>query len=190
VAHRLADLMNADARVAVGGALVREADGSVQASARRFPGVTTAWGGRTSVLSRMWPANPLTRRNLVLPTRDGRAAEVDWIAGSCMMVRRAAFVEVGGMDERFFLYWEDADFCLRVRRRGWTVMYYPVPGVTHLTGRSSNAHPVRSLVAFHQSAYRYFVKHSGPIGRLAAPVVYVGLQVRLLFKIALSKVRA
>jgi GT2 family glycosyltransferase len=101
------------------------------------------------------------------------------------MVRRAAFDDVGGMDERFFLYWEDADLCQRLSKKGWTTVYNATVSVTHLTSRSSARAPVRSLVAFHQSAFRYFLKHSGRAARLAAPIVYLALNVRLLFKLFL-----
>jgi GT2 family glycosyltransferase len=102
-----------------------------------------------------------------------------------MMVRRAAFDEIGGMDERFFLYWEDADLCRRLSKKGWATVYNPAASVTHLTSRSSAREPVRSLVEFHRSAFRYFLKHSGKAARLATPFVYLALNARLLFKLLL-----
>jgi GT2 family glycosyltransferase len=102
-----------------------------------------------------------------------------------MMIRRTAFEAVGGMDEQFFLYWEDADLCLRLRRAGWSTVYNPSAGITHLTGRSSTHVPSESLVAFHRSAYRYFRKHSGPLAGIAAPFVFLALYGRLALKLAL-----
>ena len=67
----LASWMSAHPKAAVCGAIVREADGSIQASARRFPGITTGLAGRTSWLTRVWPRNPLTKRNLVRSLPDG-----------------------------------------------------------------------------------------------------------------------
>jgi GT2 family glycosyltransferase len=183
IAHELSAWLERHPDVAVAGAVVHEPDGSVQQSARRFPDITTGFAGRTAWLSRVWPANPWTRRNLVAPARDG-PVEVDWVSGACLMVRRDAFESVGGMDEKFFLYWEDADLCFRLKREGWLTMYVPLARVTHLTGRSSAKAQRQSLIAFHRSAYRYYCKHGGPIARLAAPLVYVTLQARLLMKLA------
>jgi GT2 family glycosyltransferase len=182
VFRELAQWLEHHPRVAVAGALVRESDGSVQASARRFPGVSTSFAGRSSWLTRVWPQNPWSRRNLLMDGDGPR--EVDWVSGACMMIRRASFESAGGFDEGFFLYWEDADFCFRVRRQGWSVVYYPGVGVTHLTGRSSARAQRQSLIAFHRSAYRYFRKNSGAFGRVMAPLAYVGLHVRMALKLA------
>jgi GT2 family glycosyltransferase len=177
----LASWMEAHPRVGVCGGVVREADASVQASARSFPNAITGVAGRTSWLTRSWPNNPWSRRNL-LTERSDRPLEVDWIAGSCMMISREAFDAVGGMDERFFMYWEDADICFRLRQKGWCSVYVPVASVTHLTNRSGAQTPIKSAAAFHQSAFRYFCKHAGK-ARVLAPLVFLALQVRLLFKL-------
>jgi GT2 family glycosyltransferase len=189
VARSLARWLDEHPAVGVCGALVREVDGSVQASARRFPGLSTAFAGRTSWLTRVWPANRWTRRNLLAPQQEANPIMADWVSGACMMVRRVAFDEVGGMDERFFLYWEDADLCRRLHLKGWSTVYNPGVGVTHLTGRSSARTRARSTIAFHRSAFRYFWKHAGLFTRLTAPIVYLGLQARLAFKLALLNVR-
>jgi hypothetical protein len=207
VPHTLAEWMEAHPWVGVSGAQVRETDGSVQPSARRFPDATTGLAGRTSWLSRVWPTNRLTVRNLTTPVGEGTVelginelgitepgftragfaeliSTVDWVSGACMMVRRAAFDEVGGMDDGFFLYWEDADLCRRLKQKGWVTVYNAAASVTHLTSRSSAQAPVRSLVAFHQSAFRYYFKHSSKGARLAAPIVYLALMARLVFTLA------
>jgi GT2 family glycosyltransferase len=183
VARPLAAWLDAHPQAAACGAVIREVDGSVQPSARRFPGVTTGFAGRTSWLSRVWPRNPWTRRNLLAREPPPEPIYVDWVSGACMMVRRSAFDAIGGMDEHFFLYWEDADLCVRLKQAGWSTAYIPVEGVTHLTGRSSAHVPRDSTVAFHRSAYRYFRKHAKPLPRLLAPIVYAALRVRLLVKL-------
>ena len=184
LARTLADWLEEHPHVGVCGALVRDAKGSVQASARRFPDVTTGFAGRTSWLSRAWPQNRWTRHNLVSPEIPDAPIEVDWVSGACMMVRRTAFEAVGGMDERFFLYWEDADLCFRLKQQGWLTTYNPVVAVTHLTGRSSSKARRESLIAFHRSAYWYFRKHGGPATRVTAPLVFLALHARLLLKLA------
>jgi GT2 family glycosyltransferase len=113
----LASWLAAHPKAAVCGAIVREADGSLQASARHFPDAFTGLAGRTTWLTRVWPDNPWTTRDLV---RDvpSEPIEVDWVSGAYMMLRRDAFTSVNGMDEQFFLYWEDADLCRRLRQAG------------------------------------------------------------------------
>jgi GT2 family glycosyltransferase len=159
------------------GPRVLNEDGSVQASARRFPGLTTAFGGRSTWLTSQFPDNWFSRRNL--PARAAvDAVEVDWVAGSCLMTRRRLFEELGGFDESFFLYWEDADFCRRAAALGWRTVYLPTVSVRHVGGRSSARDPVPAIRAFHDSAFRFHVKHAGPMARLFAPVTRMGLRVR------------
>jgi GT2 family glycosyltransferase len=172
-----------DRRAGVCGAQIREADGSLQASARTFPTVTTGFAGRTSWLTRVWPDNPWTRRNLGATDAHAPAREVDWVSGACMMIRREAFAAVDGLDEGFFMYWEDADFCYRLKQAGWTTIYDPAVRLTHLTGRSSGQAARPALIAFHRSAYRYFRKHGGA-ARWLAPLVLLALELRLMLKLA------
>jgi GT2 family glycosyltransferase len=168
--------------VAVAGPRIRNADGTVQPSARRFPDFTTAVAGRSSWLTRVLPDNPFSRRNL--PARESHLSEptqVDWVSGACMLVRREAFDAVDGLDEGFFLYWEDADFCRRLAQAGWRTLYVPAATAVHVGGRSSRHAADASLEAFHRSAYRLYSKHAGPAGRLLRPLVLAGLRLRLAF---------
>ena len=168
--------------VAVVGPLVRDADGSIQASARRFPGVSTVLGGRSTWLTRVLPGNRLTSRNLLTGPHVREPMTVDWVSGACMLVRRRAFDQVGGFDEGYFLYWEDADLCRRLHDAGWRTVYHPGVSVHHVAGRSSRHAPVASLRAFHDSVFRYFLQHTRAPGRWAAPLVWLALRMRLAVK--------
>ena len=164
---------------AVIGPRILNGDGSVQGSARRFPGLSTLVAGRSSWLTRKFPNNPLSRWNLPgLAARDG-AIGVEWVSGACMLIRREAFEQVGGMDQRFFLYWEDADLCKRLGQHGWRVLYWPAAAVTHVGGRSSIHAYRESLAAFHDSAFILFRKHASAPMRVFTPLVYLALQARL-----------
>jgi len=99
--------------------------------------------------------------------------EVDWVSGACMCVRRAAFEQVGLLDEHFFLYFEDNDWCLRMRKAGWKVMYIPTFAVVHLGGQSWSAARVASH--HYRNSLRYFYqKH---YGLLATWLLTIGLTV-------------
>ena len=162
------------------GPRVVNADGTVQASARRFPDVTTLLGGRSSSLTRVFPNNWFSERNLI-----GRAAtepiRVDWVSGACLMTSRELFERMGGLDESFFLYWEDADYCGRAALAGRVTMYLPAVCVKHEVGVSAVHDRGLAIREFHASAYRLYLKSASPAGRLAAPLVRVvlGLRCRL-----------
>lgn len=177
-------LLEARPDVAVVGPLVRDADGSIQASARRFPGVSTVLGGRSTWLTRVLPGNRLTSRNLLTGPHVREPIVVDWVSGACMLVRRRAFDEVGGFDEGYFLYWEDADLCRRLRDAGWRTAYHPGVSVHHVAGRSSRHAPAAALRAFHDSVFRYFLQHTRAPGRWTAPLVWAVLRLRLALKLA------
>ncbi|MCC7178072.1 MAG: glycosyltransferase family 2 protein [Acidobacteria bacterium] len=178
----LVSVLEAHPEAGIVGGLVRDALGGVQASGRRFPNITTAIAGRTSWLSRVAPGNPLSRWNLTTVPSEG-IARVDWVSGAFVLIRREAFDAVGGFDEAFFLYWEDADFCRRAADAGWQTLYAPVAEVVHYTARASLHAPVRSLWAFHQSALRYYWKHGSWVARMGTPLVAAGLAGRFLVRI-------
>jgi GT2 family glycosyltransferase len=162
---------------AVLGPRVLDADGTVQASARRFPGPTTALAGRSTWLTRAFPGNWLSRRNL--PGREADAPmDVDWVAGSCFLTRRDVFDRLGGLDEQFFLYWEDADYCRRATRAGFRVVYLPTVRVRHIGGRSATLDPTHAVRAFHRSALHLYRKHGGLVARLTWPIAAAGLWAR------------
>jgi len=173
--------------VAIAGGRIREEDGTIQHSARRFPDLSTAFGGRTSWLTRISPGNPLSRRNLSSLASPETALEVDWVSGAFTMIRADVFRALDGFDERFFMYWEDSDLCLRALRSGWTTMYEPRAEVLHLTGRSSRHAPLRSLVAFHVSAFRHYWKHGSLLARVLAPLAAAGLAGRFVIRLAGSR---
>jgi GT2 family glycosyltransferase len=150
---------------AIAGPRILDADGTLQESARGDPRLLTGVFGRTGALSRWFPGLPIVRRNLVSrqAIESGEASTVvDWVSGACMLARRSALEQVGGFDERYFLYWEDADLCLRLRQRAWHIRYVPGASVRHHVGQSSRSAPALANREFHRSAYRYYRTHVVP----------------------------
>ena len=80
---------------------------------------------------------------------------VDWVSGAAIWLRRAALDEVGGWDERYFMYLEDTDLCWRLRRAGWEVAYEPAAVIVHVQGVSTSRRPYRMLLEHHRSAWRF-----------------------------------
>lgn len=142
------------------GPLIRDPDGAVYPSARYLPSLVR--GGMHAVLGFAWKANPWTksyRQERVEPSE--RA--VGWLSGSCLLVRRAAFDEVGGFDERYFMYMEDVDLGDRLGRAGWLNVYVPGSEILHDKGHSTGRDPARNLRAHHVSTYIYLSdRHTGP----------------------------
>ncbi len=152
--------MEENPSVGVFGPKILEENGQVQGSARSFPTPMTALFGRNTFMSKFFPNNRMTSKNVLTNRIDGeKKMEVDWVSGACMILRRSAIKEVGLMDEKFFLYWEDADLCKRMSEKGWRVVYSPNASIMHYAGVSSKK-KIRPLLEFHKSAYYFFCKYS------------------------------
>jgi GT2 family glycosyltransferase len=91
-----------------------------------------------------------------------RPAEPSWVSASCLLARRTALEAVGGFDESFFLYEEDVDLCLRVRRAGWRIVFTPSASVVHHLGRSMEQSPALARFEYHRSHLLYYRKHNPP----------------------------
>ncbi|MCV7096402.1 glycosyltransferase family 2 protein [Mycobacterium kubicae] len=141
------------------GPLIRDPDGSVYPSARHLPSLVR--GSMHAVLAPIWPRNPWTaayRQERLEPTE----RPVGWLSGSCLLVRRAAFSEVGGFDERYFMYMEDVDLGDRLGKAGWLSVYVPSAEVLHHKGHSTGRDPASHLAAHHRSTYIFLAdRHAG-----------------------------
>ena len=146
-------------RCGIAGPLVRNPDGSVEYTARAFPGASALLFNRYSLLTRAWPANPWSRRYLLSDWDHASPRSVDWVAGACMLVRREAVRQVGGMDEAYFLFNEDVDWCHAMKDAGWTVDFVPAARATHHVGASRSRVADRVIVERHRGMIHYFRKY-------------------------------
>ena len=171
--------------VGIVGPRILDSKGEVQLSARREVTLISGLLGRTSLLTRLLPKSSLVKNQFPAVTGP-TPAPVDWVSGACMAIRREALPEDGPFDEQFFMYFEDADLCRRVREAGWRIYYAPQVEVVHNTGGSSRSKP-RAIWMLHHSAFLYHRKHGahGPINLYSAAVL-LGLAARALVKLALS----
>lgn len=170
----------------VAGTRIVDDEGNLQLSARKELDFFSGFLGRTSLLTRLFPKNPLLKRLFPAAQKLSGPTVVDWVSGACMIIRRRTLEEIGPIDERFFMYFEDADLCRRAREAGWLVYYLPQVEVLHHTGASSRSKP-RAVWNLHKSAFLYHRKH-GPHGplHLYSLLVAVGLLARALVKLAAS----
>jgi N-acetylglucosaminyl-diphospho-decaprenol L-rhamnosyltransferase len=141
------------------GPLVRDPDGSVYPSARHLPSLIR--GGMHALLGPIWPRNRWTkayRQEHLEPSE----RPVGWLSGSCLLVRRSAFSDVGGFDERYFMYMEDVDLGDRLGKAGWLSVYVPSAEVLHHKGHSTGRDPANHLAAHHESTYLFLAdRHPG-----------------------------
>jgi N-acetylglucosaminyl-diphospho-decaprenol L-rhamnosyltransferase len=174
---RLVEALLEDDAAGAAGPRVDTPSGDVYPSARTFPSVTDSIGH--GFLGLIWRNNPWSRRYLMSDRALDRVQRVNWISGSCMMLRRAAFDEIHGFDESFFMYAEDVDLCRRLGEAGWSTLYVPGARVVHVQGVSSARHPYRMIVAHHRSLFRFAALTARDRrDRLLLPVVALGLGTR------------
>lgn len=130
--------------------------------------------GRSTALRRVLPNLAVSKRNVIAGDAGDGSIEVDWVSGACMLARRSALERVNGFDERYFLYWEDADLCRRLRGQGYQIRYVPAATAVHRVGHSSREARSSAIRAFHESAYLYYSTHVAPTAsprRFAAKVL-------------------
>jgi GT2 family glycosyltransferase len=158
----LAALLDARREVAIVGPRTRYEDGTIQVSFGRDLGPLAEWLQRRLHLG-------VLRRDARALRRAERAAsyehEVDWLSASCWLARREALEAVGLFDEGYFLYEEDCDLCLRLRRAGHLVVFTPAAEVIHRQGKSAEQSEGRALREYHRSHLRYYTKHNGTLAR-------------------------
>jgi N-acetylglucosaminyl-diphospho-decaprenol L-rhamnosyltransferase len=171
---------------AIAGPAILDEDGSLQGSVRGDPTMLTGLFGRTTLLTRLFPNSNLARRNVRTTIANPASREADWVSGACMLARRTAVDAVGGFDERYFLYWEDADLCRRLRARGYTIRYVPAGRVMHIGGRSSQSARGAAIRAFHRSAFTYYATHVAR-GRFTRAVAWLLLTGRCRLKLLASR---
>jgi len=176
--------------VGVVGPKIMDPDGCTQGSARCFPGLSSILFSRTSLLTRLFPKAPITCANILSKTSDGRTPlMVDWVSGACQIIRREAIESVGLFDERFFLYWEDADLCKRNLENNWKVVYYPKASVIHHVGGSSKHRTLRSTYELHKCAYLLYEKYADPRLFILNPLIFSGLYLRFMGVVALRFIK-
>ncbi len=166
----LVDFMDAHPHAGIAGSQLENADGSVECSAHTFPSPLSELDGaaRLGVLSHL-----LRRYVAALPSR-AYAHPCDWVSGASMIIRRQVIEDIGLLDEKYFLYFEEVDFCRRAHQAGWQCWYVPESRVVHLEGASTGIRaPVKRRAGYwYDSRRRFFVKHYGITGLIAADVLW------------------
>jgi GT2 family glycosyltransferase len=142
------------------GPKVLNRDRTLQKSCRRGEPTPLAVFSYFLGLSKLFPRSKLFGQYQLNYLDENLTHPVAGVAGSCMLIRRQLIERIGYLDEQFFAYQEDADFCHRARNAGWKVIYYPESQIIHFGGQGgSMVEPQRAIVAWHKSYYLYYKKH-------------------------------
>jgi N-acetylglucosaminyl-diphospho-decaprenol L-rhamnosyltransferase len=152
-AGALVSRLEHDSRLAACGPRLRNPDGTDYPSARTMPSIPVAIGH--GLLGIWWPTNPFTAHYRQLDADPSLPRLVDVVSGAAIWLRRRALDDVGGWDERYFMYLEDTDLCWRLRGAEWEVAYEPGGVVVHVQGASTSRRPYRMLLEHHRSAWRF-----------------------------------
>ena len=154
----LVDFLREHPDVGAVGPQLLNPDGSVQSSRRRFPTLATGF------LESTWlegVAPGVLRRYYALDLPDDQTADVDWLTGACILVPRPVYQQIGGLDEGYFMYSEELDWCRRIKEAGWRIVYHPAAQVIHHVGKSSEQAVTARHINFQRAKLRYFLKYHG-----------------------------
>jgi N-acetylglucosaminyl-diphospho-decaprenol L-rhamnosyltransferase len=173
---RMVAFMDETPAAGIAGPRIHFPDGRFQSCGYRFPTLLSEIRQSKNldkVIRRVVGDEPRARL-------DSQPFETDWVDGACLLIRREAMEAVGLLDEQYFLYAEELDWCFRVRQAGWRV--YALPGVEmlHYQGQSSAQMSDFSLMHLVETRLRYYRKHHGLASALATSFVYVVGNVRLM----------
>lgn len=146
-------------------------DGTTQLSVRRFPTFRGALY-RHTVLRNLGIFRKSYKNWLMKDFRYDNQADVEQLMGSALLVRRSAMEQVGPMDERFFMYYEEVDLCYRLKEAGWRIGFVPEATITHLGGRSAKQVPVERRAMMFTSMLAFFRKHRGSFQTTLFSVVF------------------
>jgi len=168
--QNLIQFMDENEDAGIAGSLLENADGYAEPSAHTAfsPLGEFESGARLGILTK------LLHRYAVTPPIEKAAHECDWVSGASLIIRKKVFDTVGLLDENFFLYFEEADFCLRTKQAGWKIWYAPKSRVFHMEGASTGIKNTlqRRPQYWYNSRRRYFVKHFGIFGLVFSDLLW------------------
>ena len=150
--------------------------GIIRPTCRRFPTYLNGLFNRSSLLTKLFPHNRFSRRYLSSHWDRKNIRCVDWIAGTYILFRKESIQDVGCLDEDYFMYCEEIDWCFRAKQKGWKI-YVPEAKLIH--HQRNNAYTKRKVIWHHQSMLRFYRKH------LKIPLaIYIFIAIVIFLKLA------
>lgn len=179
--ERVLKFMKEHPEVGICGCKVLNRDRTLQLACRRSIPTPSVAFYRLSGLSRFFPqSRTLAKYNLTFEDPQS-THEVDAVSGAFLMIRRQAIQDIGALDERFFMYGEELDWCLRAKRAGWSVMYYPAAEIIHYKGESTKTNSRKAALEFYRAMYLFHKKHfAADYGSVSNFLIYSGIFLKAL----------
>lgn len=178
--NEIISFMKSRPDVGIAGCKVLKSNGSLDLPCRRsFPTPINIFF-QTIGLAKMFPKNKYFGNYYLTYLDDNKITEIDCIMGAFMLIKRDLFKKIGYLDEIFFIYGEDIDFCYRAKNAGWKIVYFPKIKIKHLHGGTTNNFRLRYIWHFHYSMFQYYNKHY--LKKNLFPlhiIVYTGIILRL-----------
>ena len=174
--EKTVDFMDENSTIGICGCKVLNEDGTLQFACRRSiptPGVAFF---RLTGLSRLFPNSKVMAKYNLTYLNPNEANEVDAVSGAFLMVRKQVVDNIGTLDERFFMYGEELDWCLRTKKAGWKVMYYPDAEIIHYKGECSKHNSRKAAFEFYRSMYLFHKKHfADNYNPIINGIIYAGI---------------
>lgn len=179
--EKVVGFMNKNSDVGIAGCRVLNVDETLQLACRRSiptPGVAFF---RLSGLSKLFPNSKIMATYNLTYLDPDQANEVDAVSGAFLIIRKKVVDKIGLLDEKFFMYGEELDWCFRAKKAGWKVMYYPEAEIIHYKGECSKFNSRKAAIEFYRSMYLFHKKHFAENYNLFANlIVYIGIAVKAL----------
>lgn len=181
------DFLREHPRVGICGPCVRLPDGRLDAPCRRSFKTPAIYFYKFLGLSKLFPHNLHFGKYYLSYLDEHQTTEVDAVIGAFLIIRHEVIAEIGLLDESYFAYCEDEDWCFQAKKRGWQVFYYPPAVVHHLKGASTRQRKLRMVWEWHRSVFKFHYKnlalhYSWPVNLL----VYAGIGLHLVLKLTLT----
>lgn len=177
----LIEFMDSNKDVAICGGQLLNGDGSLQNSIANIPTLATELLNK-SLLRRLFPVRYPGKENLF-----ERPTEVESVIGACMVVSKDAIDRVGLLDETYFFFLEETDWCLSMRKKGWRIFFHPSARIFHLQGQTAKKNNIAARIEYWRSRYSFFRKHYSVMENI---ILMAGLLIKLLFSVILQFILA
>jgi len=158
--HKTLDFIKKREKVGIVGCRIRNPNGTLQYSCRTFPSLIN-FISESFFMDRIFPRSRLFGRPFMTYFDYKRTREVDVVSGAFMMVRREAIEQIGLMDEQFFMYAEETDWCYRAQNAGWKVYFYPGTEIIHYGSESTKQNSLSMFIRLHESHHKFIRKYHG-----------------------------
>ncbi|MDT8328305.1 MAG: glycosyltransferase family 2 protein [Roseovarius sp.] len=168
---RLLEHLENTPEVGLAGGYIHGSDGAAHVTCFRFPSIAGEFEGA----ARMGPVSRMLKRHIVPLAVSEADRPVDWLAGASLMIRQEVLDQIGGFDERFFLYFEETDLCLRAAQAGWQAHFVRASEVEHIGSVSTGMKTWARVPDYWFASRRhYFVKNHGRAYAVAATLAHLG----------------